>query len=200
MASGGRISMFALRVARVLDGRELLPGSGVVFVDGDRIVGVEPAGFPMPEGCEVLDRPAGTLPGLIDGHVHLVADSGVGPLDRLPGFVNDCRYNERTQRKNRELREGRRLSVVTPGGPLRRHRNALDAGGIGRPDPVASLMLSADRGPARAARGATPAPGHGNGRRTGPAGRCPRGGPASAWALVDYSFDSYLNDRLSRTR
>ena len=139
--------MFALRVARVLDGRELLPGSGVVFVDGDRIVGVEPAGFPMPEGCEVLDRPAGTLPGLIDGHVHLVADSGVGPLDRLPGFVNDCRYNERTQRKNRELREGRRLSVVTPGGPLRRHRNALDDGGIGRPDPVASLMLSADRGP-----------------------------------------------------
>ena len=34
MASGGRISMFAFRVARVLDGRKLLPGSGVVFVDG----------------------------------------------------------------------------------------------------------------------------------------------------------------------
>ena len=77
--------MLAIRVARIFDGRDLLPGAGVVFVDGDRIVGVEPSGFDIPVGCEVLDRPAGTLlPGLIDAHVHLAADSGPGALDRLP--------------------------------------------------------------------------------------------------------------------
>ena len=75
--------MLAIRVARIFDGRDLLPGAGVVFVDGDRIVGVEPAGVDIPGDCEVLDRPAGTLlPGLIDAHVHLVADSGPAALLR----------------------------------------------------------------------------------------------------------------------
>jgi imidazolonepropionase-like amidohydrolase len=82
--------MLAVHVARIFDGRDLLPGAGVVFVDGDRIVGVEPSGFDIPVGCEVLDRPAGTLlPGLIDAHVHLAADSGPGALDRLPELSDD---------------------------------------------------------------------------------------------------------------
>ena len=82
--------MLAIRVARVFDGRDLLPGAGLVFVDGDRIVGVEAAGFDVPSDCEVLDRPSGTLlPGLIDAHVHLVADSGPGALDRIPEFSDD---------------------------------------------------------------------------------------------------------------
>lgn len=77
--------MLAIRVARVFDGRALVPGAGVVFVDGGRIVEVRPAGFDIPAGCEVLDCPAGTLlPGLIDAHVHLVGDSGPGALERLP--------------------------------------------------------------------------------------------------------------------
>jgi imidazolonepropionase-like amidohydrolase len=79
--------MLAIRVARVFDGRALVPGAGVVFVDGARIVGVQPAGFDIPAGCEVLDRPAGTLlPGLVDAHVHLVGDAGPGALERLPEF------------------------------------------------------------------------------------------------------------------
>ena len=82
--------MLAIRVARIFDGRDLLPGAGVVFVDGDRIVGVEPARVDIPGDCEVLDRPAGTLlPGLIDAHVHLVADSRPAALDRLPEFSDD---------------------------------------------------------------------------------------------------------------
>ena len=82
--------MLAIRVARIFDGRDLLPGAGVVFVDGDRIVGVERAGVDIPGDCEVLDRPAGTLlPGLIDAHVHLVADSRPAALDRLPEFSDD---------------------------------------------------------------------------------------------------------------
>ena len=82
--------MLAIRVARIFDGRDLVPGGGVVLVDGDRIVGVEPAGFAIPTACEILDRPTGTLlPGLIDAHLHLVADSGWGALDRLPEFSDD---------------------------------------------------------------------------------------------------------------
>jgi hypothetical protein len=40
--------MLAVRVARVFDGRDLVPGAGVVLVDGGRIAGVEPAGFQPP--------------------------------------------------------------------------------------------------------------------------------------------------------
>ncbi|ALV31174.1 hypothetical protein AS200_03175 [Streptomyces sp. CdTB01] len=82
--------MLALRVARIFDGRSLDRDAGVVFVEGDRIVGVESSGYDIPSGCAILDRPGGTLlPGLIDAHVHLVGDSGPGALERLPGFSPD---------------------------------------------------------------------------------------------------------------
>ncbi|MEK0097043.1 amidohydrolase family protein [Streptomyces sp. A475] len=82
--------MLALRIARVFDGRTVVEGAGVVFVDGGRIAGVEAAGFGVPTGVEVLDRPSGTLlPGLIDTHVHLVGDGGPGALQRLGGRSQD---------------------------------------------------------------------------------------------------------------
>ena len=31
--------MLAIRVARVFDGRNLVPGAGIVFIDGDRVAG-----------------------------------------------------------------------------------------------------------------------------------------------------------------
>jgi len=49
--------MLAIRVARIFDGRDLVPGAGVVLLDGDQILGVEPTGFSIPADCEVLDRP-----------------------------------------------------------------------------------------------------------------------------------------------
>jgi imidazolonepropionase-like amidohydrolase len=76
--------MLVLRVARVFDGRAAAPRAGVVFVDGGRVAGVEPAGFEIPSGCTVIDRPTGTLlPGLIDAHVHLVCDAAPGALDAV---------------------------------------------------------------------------------------------------------------------
>jgi imidazolonepropionase-like amidohydrolase len=66
-----------IRIARIFDGERLHPEGGVVIIEDGRIVNVRP-----PDRAEPID---GTLlPGLIDCHVHLSADAGVGALDRVP--------------------------------------------------------------------------------------------------------------------
>jgi imidazolonepropionase-like amidohydrolase len=95
--------MLAIRVRQVFDGRNVTAGAGVVFVDDGRIAGIESAAADIPEGCRLLDRPTATvLPGLIDTHVHLLADSGPGALDRLADYSDDdCdRVIEQTLRVN----------------------------------------------------------------------------------------------------
>ena len=84
--------MLAIRAARVFDGRQVVDGAGLVFVEDGRIAGIGSARTDIPDGCRLLDRPGATiLPGLIDAHVHLVADSGPGALDRLADFSPaDC--------------------------------------------------------------------------------------------------------------
>jgi imidazolonepropionase-like amidohydrolase len=64
------------------DGERRLPGGALVLVEDGVIAGVEPAAFPPPDGCAVVDHPA-LLPGLIDSHVHLCGDSGPRALDQL---------------------------------------------------------------------------------------------------------------------
>jgi imidazolonepropionase-like amidohydrolase len=71
------------RAGIAFDGHRALPDGALVLVDGGVIVGVEPAAFPPPDGCDVVEHPA-MLPGLIDSHVHLCGDSGPGALDQLP--------------------------------------------------------------------------------------------------------------------
>lgn len=82
--------VLAIRVGQVFDGERVIPGAGVVLAEGTRILGVQPHDMALPGGCKVAEYPDATLlPGLIDTHVHLCADSGPGALDRLPTFSDE---------------------------------------------------------------------------------------------------------------
>jgi imidazolonepropionase-like amidohydrolase len=79
--------MLALRAGRAFDGEHSLAGPVTVITENGVIKAVE-QGHPDVPGAEVVDLGTATvLPGLIDTHVHLGADSGNGALDRLPGFT-----------------------------------------------------------------------------------------------------------------
>ncbi|MFB9763962.1 amidohydrolase family protein [Nocardioides kongjuensis] len=75
--------MHAWRAPRAFDGHRFLPGGATVLVEGERIVGVEPADFAVPHDCPVTAYDATLLPGLVDAHVHLVSDGSVGALERV---------------------------------------------------------------------------------------------------------------------
>jgi imidazolonepropionase-like amidohydrolase len=75
----------AYRADRAFDGDRVRPDGALVLVRDGRIAGVESASAPAPDGCEVRHVPGTTLlPGLVDAHVHLCADSGPRALDQLP--------------------------------------------------------------------------------------------------------------------
>jgi imidazolonepropionase-like amidohydrolase len=76
------------RAAVAFDGERAIPGGALVLVEDGLIVGVEPAAFPVPDGCQVLDSPA-LLPGLIDSHVHLCGDSGPRALEQFAELSPD---------------------------------------------------------------------------------------------------------------
>ena len=79
--------MLAIRCASLFDGEWFTTGPATVFVDGDAIAGVEPGHPPVGTAVELLDLGDVTvLPGLIDTHVHLVADSGPRALDLVDGY------------------------------------------------------------------------------------------------------------------
>ncbi len=75
--------MFAVRASRAFDGTAFLPDGATVLVEGDTIVGVEPAAYDVPGDCAVTSYDGTLLPGLVDAHVHLVSDGGVGALERV---------------------------------------------------------------------------------------------------------------------
>ena len=78
--------MLALRAGRAFDGEHSLAGPITVLTENGTIKAVE-QGHPDVPGAEVVDLGTATvLPGLIDTHVHLGADSEIGALDRLPTY------------------------------------------------------------------------------------------------------------------
>jgi imidazolonepropionase-like amidohydrolase len=82
--------MRAIKARQVFDGTQWVADGSVVLVREGRIAGLQPGGVPLPEGCDVDEFPRATLlPGLIDAHVHLCADSGPAALDRLSGFSDE---------------------------------------------------------------------------------------------------------------
>ncbi len=76
--------MHCYRADVAFDGEREMSGGALVLVDGELIVGVEPASATAPADCAVTYVQGGTLlPGLVDTHVHLCADSGARALDQL---------------------------------------------------------------------------------------------------------------------
>ena len=80
--------MHGIRATHVFDGTRFLPGGATVLFDGDRIVGVETGRVEVPDRVEVTEYAGTVLPGLIDCHTHLVADSTLGGLERA-GTMSD---------------------------------------------------------------------------------------------------------------
>jgi len=77
-------NVVAIKGGTLIDGTgdEPLPGA-VVIIEGSNITEVGEK-LTIPQGAEVIDAAGKTvMPGLIDGHVHLNADPGKGPLERL---------------------------------------------------------------------------------------------------------------------
>lgn len=79
----------AVRAAHAFDGTRFLPGGATVLVDDGRIVGVETGRTDLPDGVRVTEHSGTVLPGLIDCHTHLVADSSVGGLERTELMTDD---------------------------------------------------------------------------------------------------------------
>jgi imidazolonepropionase-like amidohydrolase len=84
--SGG---LRALRARVAFDGVAFVPGGVTVLVRDGVILGVEPFGSDLPVDCAVTDFEGTVLPGLIDAHVHLVADGEVGSLERAGTMSED---------------------------------------------------------------------------------------------------------------
>lgn len=82
------VRMHAIRAAHAFDGQLFLPGGATVLIDGDQIVAVETNRAEMPADVPVAEYAGTVLPGLIDCHTHLVADSTFGGLERT-GVMSD---------------------------------------------------------------------------------------------------------------
>lgn len=135
--------MLAIRAGRAFDGERVVHGGAFVVLDEGRIAGIEPARTAAPDGCQVLDFPAGTvLPGLIDMHVHLCADGMDGALDRLEHLGEDELADVVTAALDQHLRAGvttvrdlgdRRYIVVDRRASRAVHGDLANLGGVAEP-------------------------------------------------------------------
>jgi imidazolonepropionase-like amidohydrolase len=80
----------AIRAPHAFDGVRFLSGEVTVVFDGERIAGVEEGRVDLPDGVEVVQYAGTVLPGLVDCHTHLVADSTFGGLERAAGLTDEA--------------------------------------------------------------------------------------------------------------
>jgi imidazolonepropionase-like amidohydrolase len=78
--------MRAIRARHAYDGESFLSAGATVLAEDGLIIGVESYRFEVPGDCLVTGHEGTLLPGLIDAHAHLVADSGASALDRVAGY------------------------------------------------------------------------------------------------------------------
>lgn len=131
--------MLAIRAPRLFDGERFSSDGATVLTDAGRILAVE-AGFPDvgPPWPVVEFDDATVLPGLIDTHVHLAADSGFGALDRIAGFTDEEMDAAITDGLRRHLANG--VTTVRDLGDRRfgvlDRRDRQRAGGATEPEPT----------------------------------------------------------------
>src|SRR6478752_8017162 len=132
-------TMLAIRAPRLFDGERFSSGGATVLMDAGRIRDVE-AGYPdLGADWPVLEfEDATVLPGLIDTHVHLAADSGFGALDRIAGFTDEEMDAAITDGLRRHLANG--VTTVRDLGDRRfgvlDRRDRQRAGGATEPEPT----------------------------------------------------------------
>jgi len=82
--------MRALRALAAFDGERFIPGGATVFIEDGVIEGVESVGCEVPADCRLTTFEGTLLPGLFDGHVHLVSDAALGSLERAGSLDADA--------------------------------------------------------------------------------------------------------------
>ena len=99
--------VIAIRCSRLFTGERFSAGPATLLLDGEKIIGVESRDVQLDESWTIYDYPSATvLPGLIDTHVHLVADSEIGALDRAPGLDGEALDTIITESLQRQLAAG----------------------------------------------------------------------------------------------
>jgi len=146
--------MFAIRAARVFDGRALYKDFPLVVIDGSRIAAVD-SGTACPSGdWQVLDLGDVTLlPGLIDAHVHLAFDPESAPQHQT---IADEDNSTIVTRMRRHALQQLRAGVTTVRDLGDRNYLAVALRDEFSADPVAGPEVVAAGPPITAARGRSP--------------------------------------------
>ena len=129
--------MHAIRARLAFDGERFLDGGATVLVEADRIAGVEPYDFTAPADVEVTTYDGTVLPGLIDAHVHLVADGVPGSLEAA-GTMSDDEIDAVIRRTLRQQAAGGVTTVRDLGDRRYRTLGFRDARASGVPRIVAA--------------------------------------------------------------
>jgi len=129
--------MRALRSSVAFDGERFVAGGATVLIEGDHIVGVEPYDFTPPADVEVATYGGTVLPGLVDAHVHLVADGVPGSLEAA-GTMSDDEIDAVIRRTLSQQAAGGVTTVRDLGDRRYRTLGFRDAGAPGVPRIVAA--------------------------------------------------------------